>query len=1649
MPTDNGLINYGNEWIDYDATYLKVVVAEDGTYRISSAALSAAGMPVTLANEGNFELYHAGQTVPIEVSTAGITFLGFKNRGAMDQFLYTSPETMQLNTRHSLYSDTAAYYLRLNEDGGTNFFAAPTITGVPSVATEIIRQEEVVFSEEYVKEYFRSGRSSIYYSRYDHVEGFASRDGSDLLSADGTTITEIDFALPAATGGPARLDTRFGLGFEFHEQRISADNNLIYALDTNAWTVHQPSVEFQPGANGTTIKFEGTFGARDKASIAWARVTYPAAPVADDGLKSFLIPASTVPTQVTLTNPGAAAGAVKVYGAENGAVLTSTITGESATVVFPASSSDQQYYLLVGANAPTVSGTPYRFSPTLGETGQTEYLILTSRRIHGASVGEMADYRRSIAGGGYNVQVTDVEDLYEEFGYGIPRHPMALRNYLSRLMDTNPALRYLFLVGKGREYDDIRTPAELQEADGTFFVPSFGFPASDNLLSAPVGEVVPRLATGRLSAISDEEVGIYLSKLRGVEQQISLGEQSIDDREWMKTVMHLGGGTSPGEQVSIKNGLSQLEETIEGTQLGANVVSFFKTSGEPIEDSRQDAIFETINGGTSLLTFFGHSSSQGFDFSIDDPNNYNNKDRYPFMVSLGCYSGDAFIESRSISERFIFLPEKGAIALAASKGVGYISALRTFGDSLYQVMGEELYGQGIGDMMRANIAKFRNTSNFTIAILLEQFALNGDPAYRMHPRPGPDLIVDPASVRFTPDVVPAQNPDFTIDFDLVNVGRGNLPDSINLQFRQQLPDGEVLDLRTLRVITPDFRQPLSVDLPSAGIEAIGSNRILVSVDANEELPELPAPAAELNNELRTGGTLGIPLTFIANTAKVAFPPQYAVIGGPVELIASTTNAIAPARSYQVQVATNKAFNGPLVNETVSSPGGVIRFTPAINFTDSTTYYWRISPDSTSTEGAGFIWSESSFTWLDDQSPDQIGWAMQHQGQTIDGTFDNLRGDALEEGWNFTQTVVDVSITNATYRNSTIPRFEANGGRINSAFTFRTRGGINVIVIDSTDFSEWLPNPGDGQFNSAPHSGIPRFRDVWAFSTSSASGREGLMNFIENGIESGKYVMLFTSQWRNNNEYYTEDWLRDSTEFGRTIFDVLEDQGALQVRNISALGSVPYAFAFQKDFGRLGEALALNQEDIITMEASVLANWQEGAWRSESVGPATSWQSVDFALTGNEVSAVDSVRIKILGQPVGGGAEVTLRDENLPVPEALALNMNLEAIDPAQYPTLRAVVDFYDEADRTVPTLKHVYFNYTRSGDVAVNPQLSYTAPDSLEQGEDFALTVGYENITPTDMDSLLIELQVIDAANELTTLSVRNPPLPARASGEVSFTLPTIDFSSDLRLQLRLNPAEDQPEDIVFNNDLSTRLKIGRDMIAPNLSVYFDGRRINDGELVSAEPEILIQLRDENTFLPLNDTSAYVMELIAPNGARERLSFADPNVVFSPATTSENVAEIFYRPTLAEDGTYALTVRAADRTNNLAGRLDFRQEFEVINEQRVANVLTYPNPFTTQTRFVYTLTGSEPPTMFRIQIMTVSGRVVRDIDLLDFEDVKIGTHQTEFAWDGTDEYGDLLANGVYLYRVITSDGGGAALKQHDTGTDQFFQNGMGKVVILR
>ena len=176
-----------------------------------------------------------------------------------------------------------------------------------------------------------------------------------------------------------------------------------------------------------------------------------------------------------------------------------------------------------------------------------------------------------------------------------------------------------------------------------------------------------------------------------------------------------------------------------------------------------------------------------------------------------------------------------------------------------------------------------------------------------------------------------------------------------------------------------------------------------------------------------------------------------------------------------------------------------------------------------------------------------------------------------------------------------------------------------------------------------------------------------------------------------------------------------------------------------------------------------------------------------------------------------------------------------------------------------------------------------------------------------------------------------------------------------------------------------------------------------------------------------------------------RLSWCDATIV---EPLPKNKSKIIFPGDFPVDGTYKLRVQANDKSDNQSGRVDYIIDFEVVNQSSITNILNYPNPFSTATKFVFTLTGSEIPTIFKIQIMTITGKVVREIHKDEFGPIRIGRNISEFTWDGTDTYGDRLANGLYLYKVFTkidSDN----IDHRDTSADNYFKKGLGKMYLFR
>jgi hypothetical protein len=277
-------------------------------------------------------------------------------------------------------------------------------------------------------------------------------------------------------------------------------------------------------------------------------------------------------------------------------------------------------------------------------------------------------------------------------------------------------------------------------------------------------------------------------------------------------------------------------------------------------------------------------------------------------------------------------------------------------------------------------------------------------------------------------------------------------------------------------------------------------------------------------------------------------------------------------------------------------------------------------------------------------------------------------------------------------------------------------------------------------------------------------------------------------------------------------------------------------------------------------------------------------------------------------------------------------------------------------------------------------------------------------------------------------------------------------FVGNNTIFVEFNPDNHQPEQYHFNNIIFKNFFVKSDKYNPLLDVTFDGVHILNKDIVSSKPQILIKLKDESRFMELKDTSLIKLQLRYPDQSLHTFSFGD-TMMFIPADISSgaNEASIEFNPYLPEDGEYELIVTGKDVVGNAAGNLEYRVVFSVINKQMISNLLNYPNPFTTSTAFVFTLTGSEVPQNLRIQILTITGKIVKEITKDELGDIHIGRNITSYKWDGSDMYGQPLGNGVYIYRVLTNHHNKALEKYRsvDDNTDRFFNKGYGKIYLMR
>ena len=201
------------------------------------------------------------------------------------------------------------------------------------------------------------------------------------------------------------------------------------------------------------------------------------------------------------------------------------------------------------------------------------------------------------------------------------------------------------------------------------------------------------------------------------------------------------------------------------------------------------------------------------------------------------------------------------------------------------------------------------------------------------------------------------------------------------------------------------------------------------------------------------------------------------------------------------------------------------------------------------------------------------------------------------------------------------------------------------------------------------------------------------------------------------------------------------------------------------------------------------------------------------------------------------------------------------------------------------------------------------------------------------------------------------------------------------------------------------------DQDGPLVSFGMESRTVETGDNIPGNEDLIVTLSDP---LGINVTGEIGHGIRLWNGEQE-MDAVDLTNGFVYDEGSHTSGSVKFPLANAPPGETTVTAEAWDNANN-ASRETVTFRVTLDEELKLTNVFNYPNPFSDKTQFGFEVNRE---VFAEIKIFTLAGELVAQLEPLESF-----YGYAHIDWDGRDQYGDLIANGVYLYqlKVTTIDG---------------------------
>lgn len=608
---------------------VKIGVKKEGFYRVTRSELQTAGFDVN-SSSTNWQLYKNGveQAVIIGANGAYIEFYG--------------------NGLDTKDSDTQIYFLINGAQNGKRIesFISRAFGG-RGLATGY--SQSTTYKER--TNYFSDLRNG------DGVDNFFGRVINSSPVTINLNLPAVDFSVADAS-----FDiTIQGLTFVPHQTRVvlnGTEIGIVTGSNLASMSKHFdiPTSVLREGAN--TLQLTTLAGASDISFFDTVKINYSRKFLARQNQLSFFVPSYKESYVDGFTSPNIRifdisnpdqpkiipnlavesnnAGGYRAYLAPN---RTRAMFGVEDTGLLSAAS--------VATNSPS----------SLSNVANSANMIIISYKDWMTQANDWANYRR---GQGLSVEVVDVEDVYDEFSFGVFSSD-AIKNFLQYAYNnrqTKPD--YVLLIGDAtynpRNYTSAATPPVSYNFVPTKMVETIYLETgSDEALADFNNDGLAEIPIGRIPVNNFQTVIDVLNK-------VIIYESTVSTQNLNRGVLFASDLPRGYDFAGVNNRLR--------TQLPTNTPTVMINKGDA--DARTKLLAE-MNAGKFLVNYSGHGNTSAWSasptfFGNSDAAALTNGNNLTIFTMLTCLNGYFVQTPDSLAEVLLKKPAGGAVAVWASSG---------------------------------------------------------------------------------------------------------------------------------------------------------------------------------------------------------------------------------------------------------------------------------------------------------------------------------------------------------------------------------------------------------------------------------------------------------------------------------------------------------------------------------------------------------------------------------------------------------------------------------------------------------------------------------------------------------------------------------------------------------------------------------------------------------------------------------------------------------------------------------------------------------------------------------------------------------------------------------------------------------------------